>query len=91
MIANHITNNRLSQIDELKFTTNYRRGNSDILGAQISRVLNQDSEFISSILSLFANAALDAAKTPILLHRFNLNSFTAPTAFMLIISGVSKE
>ena len=90
-MANHMTDNGLSQIDNLEFTTNYGIGNSDILDTQISGVLNEDSQFIPFISSIFANSVIDAAKTPTLIHRLNLNSFTAPKAFMLIRSFDIKE
>ena len=57
-----MTEYKLSQINNLEFFTNYGISYSDIYGTQIYRVLKEDSEFISSILSAFANAELDAAK-----------------------------
>ena len=91
IVANHMTDHAVSQLDHLEYTTNYKIGNTDINGTAISKIFNTDKEFISSISSVFANAIIDAAKTPTLLHRLNLNTITAPSAFFLIRTGASKE
>jgi hypothetical protein len=91
LVANHMTDHAVTQLDKL-YIDYIGVGNKSSTGETvISKINDVEGNSISESMSTYANAIVDAAKTPTLLNRLNVNMFTAGAIFLLVRSGVSRK
>lgn len=91
LVANHMTDHAVTQLDKL-YIDYIGIGNKSSTGETvISKINDVEGKSISESMSTYANAIVDAAKTPTLLNRLNVNMFTAGAIFLLVRAGVSRK